>query len=99
MIKNGVTCNEKNRITDRHIKRHASTEKKLKPKNKHSHVPISSKQYLINHKKATLSFKFMKTQVMSGSQDQKQRKTVSAVMTTFFGQKITTAQICFCNDR
>ena len=40
-----------------------------------------------------------KTQVMSGSQDQKQRKTVSAVTTTFFGQKITTAQICFCNDR
>ena len=26
-MKNGKNCNEKNRITDRHIKRHDSTEK------------------------------------------------------------------------
>ena len=35
---------------------------------------------------------------MTGSQDQKERKTASTVTTTFFGQKITTAQIRFCND-
>ena len=33
---------------------------------------------------------------MSGSQDQKERKTASTV-TIFFKQKITTAQIRFCN--
>ena len=27
VIKNGKTCNEKNRITDRHIKRHYSSKK------------------------------------------------------------------------
>ena len=27
VIKNGKTCNEKNRITDRHIKRHDSRKK------------------------------------------------------------------------
>ena len=35
---------------------------------------------------------------MSGSQDQKERKTASTV-TIFFEQKITTAQIRFCNYR
>ena len=48
-------------------------------------------------KKTALSFTFVKTQGMSGSQDQKERKTASTV-TTFFGQKTTTAQIRFCND-
>ena len=41
----------------------------------------------------------MKTQGMSGSQDQEERKTASTVTTSFFGQKITTARIRFCNDR
>ena len=36
---------------------------------------------------------------MSGRQDQKERKTARIVTTTFFGQKITTAQIRFCKDR
>ena len=36
---------------------------------------------------------------MSGSQDQKERKTASTVATIFFIQKITTAQIHFCNYR
>ena len=37
---------------------------------------------------------------MSGSQDQKERKTASTVTTIFFfKQKITTAQIRFCNYR
>ena len=40
-----------------------------------------------------------KTQGMSGSQDQKERKTASIVTTTFFGQQIATAQFRFCNDR
>ena len=44
-------------------------------------------------------FKFVKTQIMSGSQDQKERKTASNVTTFFFEQKITTAQIRFCNYR
>ena len=36
---------------------------------------------------------------MSGSQDQKERKTASTVTKNFFEQKITTAQIRFCNYR
>ena len=36
---------------------------------------------------------------MSGSQDQKERKTASTVTTIFLEQKITSAQIRFCNDR
>ena len=49
-------------------------------------------------KKAALSFKFVKTQGMSGSQDQKEKKTASTMTTAFFGPKTTTAQIRFCND-
>ena len=41
----------------------------------------------------------MKTQGISGSQDQKETKTASTMTTIFFGQKITTEQIRFCNDR
>ena len=89
MIKNGKTYNEKNRITDGHIKRHDSTEKKPKSKTKHSQAPLTSKQCIINREKAAVSFKFKKTQVMSGSQDQKERKTASTVTKTFFGQKMS----------
>ena len=49
-------------------------------------------------KKAALTFNFVTTQGLSGSQDQKERKTASTVTTTFFGQKIITAQIRFRND-
>ena len=92
------TCNEKNHITDRPIKRHDSTERKLKTIIKHSQVTSTSKKCIINPKKAALSFKFIKKkQGLSGSQDEKERKTASTVTTTFFGQKITRAQICFCN--
>ena len=38
-------------------------------------------------KKTALSFKFVKTQGMSGSQDQKERKTASTVTTTFSDKK------------
>ena len=38
-------------------------------------------------KKAALSFKFVKTQGMSGSKDQKERKIASTVTTTFFRTK------------
>ena len=41
----------------------------------------------------------MKTQGMSGSQEEVERKTASTMTTTFFGQRITKAQIRFCNDR
>ena len=57
------------------------------------------KKGIKNTKKAVLSFKFVKTQIMSGSQDQKERKTASTVTTIFLEQKITSAQIRFCNDR
>ena len=36
---------------------------------------------------------------MSGSQDQKERKTASTKTTIFFEQKITKAQFRFCNYR
>ena len=58
-------------------------QKKTEIKTKHSQVPITSKQCIINPKKAALSFKLMKTQGMSGSQDQKERKTASTVTKTF----------------
>ena len=73
--------------------------KKLKSKIKDYQVTSTNEKGIVNIKKAALSFNFIKTQVMSGSQDQKERKTASTVTTIFFGQKVTTAQICFCNDR
>ena len=54
-------CNEKNHITDRHIKRHDSTEKKLKTIIKHSQVTSRGQKCIINPKKAAQSLKFMKT--------------------------------------
>ena len=42
LIKNGKTCNEKNRITDRHIKRHDSRKQKVKSIIKPSQVPLTS---------------------------------------------------------
>ena len=74
MIKNRKTCNEKNRITDRHIKRDDSRNKTVKSIIKHSQVPLTSYKGITKPKKAPLSFKFVKTQIMSGSQDQKERK-------------------------
>ena len=74
-------------------------EKKVKSTIKHSQVPLTSYKGITKPKKAPLSFKFVKTQIMSGSQDQKERKTASTVTTIFFKQKITTAQIRFCNYR
>ena len=88
----------KKSITDRHIKRHDSTEKKLKPIIKQFQVTSTSEKCIVNPKKAAQSFKFMKTQGMSGSQEQKGKKTASTVTTNFFGQKNTTAQIHFCKD-
>ena len=73
-------------------------QKKLKSKIKHSQVTSTSKKCIINPKKAALSFKFMKTQGKSGSQDQKGKKTASTMTTNFLGQKTTTAQIHFCKD-
>ena len=99
MIKNGKTCNEKNRITDRHIKRHDSSKKKVKTIVKPSQVPLTSYKGITKPKKAPLPFKFVKTQIRSGCQDQKERKTASTVTKNFFEQKITTAQIRFCNYR
>ena len=71
-------------------------EKKVKSIINHSKVPLTSYKGITKPKKAPLSFKFVKTQIMSGSQHQKERKTASTVTTIFFKQKITTAQIRFC---
>ena len=86
MIKNGKTCNEKNRITDRHMKRHDS-RKKSETNNYALPVPLISYKGITKPKKAALSFKFVKTQKMSGSQDQKERKTASTLTTIVFEQK------------
>ena len=67
---------------------------------KPSQVPLTSYKGITKPKKAPLPFKFVKIQIMSGSQHQKERrKTASNVTTIFFEQKITTAQIRFCNYR
>ena len=84
MIKNGKTCNEKNRITDRHIKRDDSRKKKVKSIIKLSQVPLTSYKGITKPKKAPLSFKFLKIQIMSGSQDQKERKNCQYCDDNFF---------------
>ena len=103
MIKNGKTCNEKNRITDRHIKRDDSRKKKVKSITKHSQVPLTSYKGITKPKKAPLSFKFVKTQIMSGSQDQKERKTASSDDNFFSNKKspqrkLASATIAFLVD-
>ena len=60
--------------------------KKVKSINKPSQVPLTNYKGITKPKKVPLSFKFVKTQIMSGSQDQKERKTASNV-TTFFSNK------------
>ena len=72
---------------------------KVKSIIKPSQVPLTSYKGITKPKKAPLYFKFVKTQLMSGSQDQKETKNASTVTTIFFEQKITTAQIHFCNYR
>ena len=49
-------------------------------------VPFTSYKGITKPKKAPLPIKFVKTHIMSGSQDQKERKTASNV-TTFFSNK------------
>ena len=61
--------------------------KKVKSIIKPSQVPLTSYKGITKPKKAPLSFKFVKTQIMSGSQDQKERKTASTVTTIFFSNK------------
>ena len=48
--------------------------KKVKSINKPSQVPLTSYKGITKPKKAPLSFKFVKTQIMSGSQDKKKEK-------------------------
>ena len=62
-------------------------QKKLISKTKHFQEPTTSEKCIINPKKAALAFKFMETLGMSGSQDQKERKTASTVTTTFSDKK------------
>ena len=59
----------------------------MKSKIKPSQVPLTSYKGITKPKKAPLSFKFVKTEIMSGSQDQKERKTASNVMTFFSNKK------------
>ena len=65
------TCNEKNRITDRHIKRDDSRKKKVKSIIKLSQVPLTSYKGITKPKKAPLSFKFMKIQKIIKKQQKK----------------------------
>ena len=60
----------------------------MKSKIKPSQVPLTSYKGITKPKKAPLPFKFVKTQIISGSQDQKERKTASNV-TTLFSNKIS----------
>ena len=60
--------------------------KKVKSETKPSQVPLTSYKGITKPKKAALAFKFVKTHIMSGSQNQKERKTASNV-TTFFSSK------------
>ena len=60
--------------------------KKLKSTIKPSQVPLTSYKGITKPKKAPMPLKFVKTQILSGSQDQKERKTASNV-TTFFRTK------------
>ena len=60
--------------------------KKVKSIIKPSQVRLTSYKGITTPKKAPQPFKFVKTQIMSGSQDQKERKTASNV-TTFFSNK------------
>ena len=62
-------------------------KKKVKSITKHSQIPLTNYKGITKPKKAPLSFKFVKTQIMSGSQDQKERKTASTVTTIFFQTK------------
>ena len=78
-------------------------EKKVKSIIKHSQVPLSSYKGITKPKKAPLSFKFLKIQIMSGSQDQKERKTASTVTTIFSikkspQRKFASATIAFLVD-
>ena len=73
--------------------------KKVKSLIKPSQVPLTSYKGISKPKNAPLLFKFVKTQILSGSQDQKERKTASNVTIFFFEQKITRAQTRFCNYR
>ena len=60
--------------------------KKVKSIIKPSQVPLITYRGFTKPKKAAIAFKCKKTQIMSGSQDQKERKTASDV-TTFFSNK------------
>ena len=61
--------------------------KKVKSIIKPSQVPLTSYKGITKPKKVPLSFKFVKTQIMSGSQDQKERKIASTVTTIFWNKK------------
>ena len=75
-------------------------KKKQKSIIKHSLVPLTNKQGIINPKRQPVfREKVEKNQGKSGSKDQKERKTASTLTRTFFEQKITTVQIDFCNNR
>ena len=59
----------------------------MKSKINPAQLPLTSYKGITKPKKAPLPFKFVKTQIRSGSQDQKERKTASIVTTIFFSNK------------
>ena len=54
---------------------------------------------LTTQKVVAVYFKDVKIEETFSSQDQKLVETTNLWRQFFFGQKLTTAQICFCNER
>ena len=78
------------------------TFQKHKNQNPKHRSPINSQQThnaLIIQKHVAVYFKDVETEETFSSQDQKPVETTNFVTTTFFEQKITTAQIRFFNNR
>ena len=81
------TCNEKNRITYRHINWHGSTEKRSEIKNQASHVPIKSKQCILTQEKQRCLSNLWKLKQCLVVKTKKKEKTANAVTTTFSNKK------------
>ena len=71
----------------------------MKTNIKHSQVTSTSKKMHYQLQKGSSVFQIYENKECLVVKTKKERKTASTVTTTFFGQKITTAQIRFCNDR
>ena len=98
VIKNGKTFNEKNHITDRHIKRHDSTEKKLKTIIKQSQVTSTSKKLHYQPQKGSSVSQIYENKECLVVKTKKKEKLPVLWRQLFSDKKITRAQIRFCID-